>query len=227
MTALIVRPTLFAHVRATGLLGVAISQTEVDGINGVLDAWEQQGWPADIRHVANTLATAWHECRLNLSIRESGQGRGKQYGVPVNGIVYYGRGACQLTWAANYAKFSRLLNVDLVKNPDLALVPETSAAILIIGSRDGLFRSGKNLAKFFNDRVDDPVGARDIINGDIAKNGQIIAGYHRLFLSCLNASMAPLGSPIPVGKVDTKPLPPPAEPGLMARLWAKVSGKPV
>lgn len=189
MTAPIVRAIFFAHVRASGLCGPSLSQVEVDGLTGILDAWEWLGWPADLRHVAYTLATAWHECRLNLTLREDGLGRGHQYGVPINGRVYYGRGAGQLTWLDNYRTFGRLLGLDLVGNPDLALVPETSAAILIIGARDGLFRRGRTLARFFNPQTDDPVGARDIINGDVAKNGALIAGYHRIFLACLTAAL--------------------------------------
>ncbi|MET3409439.1 glycoside hydrolase family 19 protein [Methylobacterium sp. 1030] len=222
MTAPILRPVFFARVRASGLLGTSLSQTEVDGLGGILDAWEQQGWPADIRFVAYTMATAWHECRLDLGISEVGRGRGKAYGgAQPNGQTYYGRGASQLTWLANYQKFSRLLGVDLVKDPDLALVPTTSAAILIIGCRDGLFRAGRTLARYFNDRKDDPVGARDIVNGDTVKNGARIAAYHRVFLACLEAALLPAGSPVPVGPVTTTPLPPPAitaKPGFGARL---------
>jgi putative chitinase len=218
MTAPIVRPTFFAHVRATGLLGVAVSQTEVDGLSGILDAWERLGWPADLRHVAYTMATAWHECRLNLAIREAGRGRGRPYGVPVDGKVYYGRGACQLTWLDNYRKFGRLLDLDLVGDPDLALVPETSAAILVLGARDGLFRAGRTLARSFNERTDDPVGARDIVNGDVGRNGALIAGHHRVFLACLRAATPPIappsGSPnsvpIPVGGFGASPRRPPA-----------------
>lgn len=215
MAAPITRAIFYAHVRASGLLGPTLSDIEVAGLEGILDAWEQQGWPADLRHVAYTMATAWHECRLNLAIREVGRGAGKAYGVPVSttGQTYYGRGACQLTWLDNYKKFGRLLNIDLVGNPDLALVPETSAGILIIGSRDGLFRAGKTLAKFFNERTDDPKGARDIINGDVAKNGALIAGHHAVFLKALNAALLPAGSPVPVGQVEVRPLPPiPAAP---------------
>ncbi|AYO81573.1 glycoside hydrolase family 19 protein [Methylobacterium brachiatum] len=196
MTAPIVRAIFFAHVRASGLCGPSLSQVEVDGLTGILDAWERLGWPPDLRHVAYTLATAWHECRLNLALREDGHGRGHQYGVPINGRAYYGRGAGQLTWLDNYRTFGRLLGLDLVGNPDLALVPETSAAILIIGARDGLFRHGRTLARFFNAQTDDPVGARDIINGDMAKNGTLIAGYHRIFLACLTAAVSP-EAPVP------------------------------
>lgn len=149
-------------------------------LQGMLDAWEQRGWPSDLRHVASTMATAWHECRLNFAIREVGRGAGKAYGVPVSttGQINYSRGACQLTWLDNYKKFGRLLYIDLVGNPELALVLGTSAAILSIGSRVGLFRDGNTLAKFFNAHTDDLKGAREIFSGDIAKNGSLNAGHH-------------------------------------------------
>ncbi|MDE4909257.1 hypothetical protein PQI07_00895 [Methylobacterium sp. 092160098-2] len=190
MTAPLVRATFFARLRASGLLGATLAQTEVDGLTGLLDVWERQGWPGDLRHVAYTLATAWHECRLNLSIREDGLGRGHPYGVPVDGRVYYGRGASQLTWLDNYRRFGRRLGLDLVGDPDLALVPETSAAILIVGARDGLFRPGHALARYFDGGTDDPEGARAIVNGDGARNGARIAGHHAVFLACLRAACA-------------------------------------
>jgi putative chitinase len=189
MTAKLVRATLFAHLRAAGPCGPHLSPVEVDGLAALLDAWERLGWPADPRHVAYTLATAWHECRLDLSIREEGLGHGTAYGAPVNGRVYYGRGAAQLTWIDNYRTFGRLLGLDLVGNPDLALVPATSAAILVLGARDGLFRQGHALGRYFAAEIDDPVGARAIVNGDGARNGMRIAGYHRSFLTALQAAL--------------------------------------
>lgn len=200
------RARFFAAVRDSSVCGPTLSHVEVDGLTGILDAWEKHGPIADLRHVAYTMATAWHEARLDAGIREIGRGKGKAYGKPAGpyGEVYYGRGPCQLTWLANYETFGKLLGLDLVKNPDLALEPETGAAILIIGSRDGLFRVGKDkkrntLARFFSASVDDPVGARDIINGDVEKNGRMIAGYHNLFLKALKAAvvLAPVGNVCP------------------------------
>lgn len=195
MTSPLVRATFFARVRAAGPCGPHLSQTAVDGLTALLDAWARLGWPADPRHVAYTLATAWHECRLDLSIREEGLGRGHAYGVPVDGRVYYGRGASQLTWRDNYRTFGQRLGLDLVADPDLALVPATSAAILVLGARDGLFRPGHALARYFDARTDDPVGARAIINGDGAKTGPRIAGYHRAFLAALQAALPAEASP--------------------------------
>ncbi|MCJ2066721.1 hypothetical protein MKK63_29105 [Methylobacterium sp. J-088] len=196
MTAPLVRATFFAQIRAAGPCGPHLAQAEVDGLCALFDAWERLGWPADPRHLAYTLATAWHECRLDLSIREVGLGRGRAYGAPVDGRVYYGRGASQLTWLANYRTFGRLLGLDLVGDPDLALVPATSAAILVLGARDGLFRPGHTLARYFGEQTDDPVGARAIVNGDGAKNGARIAGYHRSFLAALEAAL-PAAAPSP------------------------------
>lgn len=42
---------------------------------------------------------------------------------------YYGRGDIQLTWESNYAKASPVVGMDLVKDPDLALEPDTAAII--------------------------------------------------------------------------------------------------
>lgn len=196
MTAPLVRATFFAHLRAAGPCGPRLAQVEVDGLSALLGAWERLGWPADLRHVAYTLATAWHECRLDLSIREEGLGRGHAYGVPANGRVYYGRGASQLTWLANYRTFGRLLGLDLVGDPDLALVPATSAAILVLGARDGLFRPGHALGRYFAAHTDDPVAARAIVNGDGATNGARVAGYHRSFLAALEAAR-PAAAPSP------------------------------
>lgn len=189
MTAPLVRATFFARLRTAGPCGPRLTQVEVDGLTALLDAWERLGWPSDLRPVAYTLATAWHECRLDLSIREVGLGRGHAYGVPVNGRIYYGRGAAQLTWIDNYRTFGRLLGLDLVGDPDLALVPATSATILVLGARDGLFRPGHALGRYFDAVTDDPVGARAIVNGDGAKNGLRIAGHHRSFLAALTPAL--------------------------------------
>ncbi|GJD34201.1 hypothetical protein [Methylobacterium aerolatum] len=225
MTATIVRATFFARMRASGLCGPTLSQTEVDGMTGLLDAWDRLGWPPDLRPIAYTLATAWHECRLDLTVRETGRGRGLPYGVPVNGQIYYGRGAAQLTWHDNYSRFGRLLNLDLVGHPDLALVPETSAAILVLGARDGLFRKGHSLARYFDATTDDPVGARAIINGDVTANGPRVAAHHRVFLAALRAASpaaaSPVAAPSPTSSVSS---PPPGRDGLLGRLLATLRG---
>ena len=110
--------------------------------------------------------------------------------VKENGMVYYGRGHVQLTWAKNYERMGKIVGEPLFDNPDLALKPEVSADILVEGmlrgrSSKGDF-TGKSLEDYFNDSTDDPVGARRIING--VDKAVLIAGYYKNFLDALEHS---------------------------------------
>jgi len=77
---------------------------------------------------------------------------------------YYGRGYVQITWRANYKKFSDLLGLDLVNEPDLALDPAVAIQVLIIGFRDGLFTT-KKIGDYINEHRTDFRNARRCING--------------------------------------------------------------
>lgn len=95
---------------------------------------------------------------------------------------YFGRGYVQLTWRENYKKMGDILGVDLVKNPEELLKPKISYEVAAIGMRQGLFRTRSNgspikLSDFITNTAADFVRARDIINGDVEKNGPIIAKY--------------------------------------------------
>ncbi|EPE95700.1 glycoside hydrolase family 19 protein [Rhizobium grahamii] len=81
-----------------------------------------------------------------------------------DGWRYRGRGYCQITGKNNYRRFSDLLGVDLVTNPDLACHDDIAAKIITIGMRDGLF-TGKKLHDYFTATSSDWVNARRIING--------------------------------------------------------------
>lgn len=94
-----------------------------------------------------------------------------------DGWRYRGRGYCQITGHDNYAKFARLLGIDLVGNPDLALRPDIAGKVIVVGMRDGLF-TGKALRDYFTGGSSDWVNARKIINGldraaDIARYGKL------------------------------------------------------
>jgi predicted chitinase len=43
---------------------------------------------------------------------------------------WYGRGYVQLTWKGNYADFGSFVDVDLLSDPDRAMVPNTAAKII-------------------------------------------------------------------------------------------------
>lgn len=48
---------------------------------------------------------------------------------PGDGPKYIGRGILQLTGRANYTEYAKKLKVDLVNNPDLAMLPEVSVMV--------------------------------------------------------------------------------------------------
>lgn len=86
---------------------------------------------------------------------------------------FYGRGYVQLTWKNNYRKYSNILGVDLVSNPDLALKHEIALFILVHGFKCGTF-TGKKITDYINKNSADFINARRCINGmdhaeDIAK----------------------------------------------------------
>lgn len=84
---------------------------------------------------------------------------------------YYGRAYSQITWRANYLKFSQILTdrfachyINLSKNPDLALDETFATVILVYGMKHGTF-TGKRLDQYFTDTKSDFLNARRIING--------------------------------------------------------------
>lgn len=187
------RNKFYSEIRLS-LFNGRLSQSQIDGINFKLDAFDRI---ADIRWRAYMLATSYHETAMTMQpIEEYGKGKGKPYGkklkhnrqpYSVPDQIYYGRGDVQLTWYENYELMGKLLNIPLLEQPELALSPEISARIMIEGMTKG--RSirgdftGVSLEDYFNANRDDPVGARRIING-LDKASQI-AKYHDKFLTAI------------------------------------------
>jgi predicted chitinase len=77
---------------------------------------------------------------------------------------YYGRGYVQLTWKRNYELYGKLLGVDLVRKPDLALDPQSALFVLVHGFRTGSF-TGRKLSDYVNVQATDFRNARRCING--------------------------------------------------------------
>lgn len=72
----------------------------------------------------------------------------------------------------------KLLHIDLLNNPDLALKDDIAAQIMVKGMTKGIF-TGVNLDRYFYAERTDWVNARKIINGlDMAEK---IAGYAKIF----------------------------------------------
>lgn len=182
----------FRGVRAvTGPL----AEDQVATINGLLS--KASHW--SIAWLAYGLATAWHEARMR-PIEEIGKGRGRRYGVAgarsdgkpgpnYGGQVPYGRGLVQLTWADNYEKADRELDLKgtLLANFGLALDPNVAAAILVRGMEEGWF-TAKKLADYLPAALGNEaqfVQARRIING--TDRAQLITSYARKFQDALVA----------------------------------------
>lgn len=180
------REIYFDRVRKD-LFGGALTQQQVDGQTVILAVWEYGTSFTDIRWLAYMLATTFHETAYRMwPITEYGS---KSYLEGKSYWPYIGRGYVQLTWDYNYEKASKELGlIDdryLIDFPDLALDSLIAARVLFKGMDQGWF-TGKKLSGYFNETKNDPVNARQIINGN--DDDDLIAGYHEDFLGALKAA---------------------------------------
>jgi hypothetical protein len=190
MVVMIDREAFFGSIRGS-LFSGNLTQRQVDGLNFLLDVWERHFRDNDIRWLAYSLATAFHETAATMEpIEEYGEGSGKDYGEPAGdyGQCYFGRGFVQLTWLANYQKGEQILadkygiECPMHRYPGRMLEHEPAALILFDGSIDGWF-TGVKLGDYFNDAKDDAYNARRVING--TDKADLIAGYHEKFMAAL------------------------------------------
>lgn len=184
----------FSSIRSS-LFG-KLSQKQVDGLNYILDSCEK-ACVKDMRWVAYMLATAYHETGYTMQpIEEYGKGKGRDYGKKLKmsrkpytkpDKIYYGRGYVQITWYENYETMGKLLKIDLLNKPELALDPEIAAKIMIEGMTKGISGfgdfTGKKLEDYFNDNITDWINARRIING--TDKAVQIANYAKKFYEAL------------------------------------------
>lgn len=215
------RSKFYAALRRldSGVFGTSLSQRQVDGVNGILAAFEEVG---DGRRatLAHALGTAYHETGARMvPVREGfaatdagarqavnalARRRGPNSAVakyalpkPPYGHVYYGRGHVQLTWIDNYHGSSADAGVDLVQNPDAMLDPVISARVLIKGLMDGRW-NGQRKGIGHYEMLDgipgltraEAAAARRTVNG--TDKADLIAGYTMAF----DAALAEAGMPI-------------------------------
>ncbi|MBP1884716.1 glycoside hydrolase family 19 protein [Sinorhizobium mexicanum] len=180
----------FFFNQARPMFGGRLTQGQVDGMSAILDEWELRLPDGDPRWLAYMLATTFHETARQMTpvkeaywLSEAWRRRNLRY------YPYYGRGYVQLTWRDNYRRAGGHVGDNLADNPDLALRPDYAAAIMFVGMGEGWFRGDSggrhSLARYFRHNVNDPVGARAIINGHEPGIAEAIARYHARFLGAL------------------------------------------
>ena len=206
------RKIFFDAVRGSLFHG-AMTQRQVDGMNAILSAWEENPRSSNLRWLAYPLATTAHETGFAMwPIEEYGRGEGMSYGKqdPETGQTYYGRGFVQLTWRENYARADKELGYGTTEtdwdslewNAGNALKLDIAAEVMFQGMDEGWFRGDEygrqNLERYFNEDTDDSYKAREIINGDKSKVpswsngvsiGNLIKQYHVAFLAALEAAL--------------------------------------
>jgi len=176
------RETFFAKLRVA--LFDKFTQLQVDSINAIIDQIETQN-VTDKRQQAYIFATAYHEAynwRTKERIVPITEAGSQIYLMLKPYYPYIGRGFVQLTWDYNYKKYSKIMGIDFMANPELLLEIKNSAFILVHGMVNGVF-TGKKLSDYIGDKCNF-VGARRIING--TDKASLIASHANAFLTALS-----------------------------------------
>lgn len=180
----------FAEVRKS-LFNGRLTQSQVAGTEAKIKAFIEAGFP--LSWAAYALATSYHEtAKKMVPVREGLNASDAWRKKNLRYYPWYGRGDVQLTWEENYKRADRELNLGgkLVNNLDLALDPEISAKIMVLGMKEGWF-SGDSQGRHTLDRhlkkEEETVGrftnARRIIN--LMDKAMLIATYAMKFQEAL------------------------------------------
>ena len=135
---------------------------------GTIDAikWECQAQKIGLKtQIAYVLATTeWETAQTFKPVREAFWHDEDWRRNHFRYFPYYGRGYVQLTWKSNYAKYSNILGIDLVNNPDLAMTPNIALFVIVHGFKIGTF-TGRKITDYINESKTDFINARRCING--------------------------------------------------------------
>ena len=184
------RDAFFDRVRADPF-GGNLTQSQVDGMNYLLDVWEEhfaEQNPTDgTQWLAYCLATAFHETAADdgadRGIRE-GRRRllrrslpGPMASATTGAATSSSPGTKTTSRASRSSATNTRIECPMVRYPHRMLEHEPAALILYDGSIDGWF-TGVGLPQYFNAAkgIEDPYNARRVING--TDKADLIAGYY-------------------------------------------------
>lgn len=219
------------------LFGGSLSQSQVDGMENLLNVWEKYFRDGPLNELAYDLATAWWETGQTMQpITERGPKSyfnkyepntriGQVLGntQPGDGYRYRGEGHVQNTGRRNASVATKRINqlfglgIDLVKNPSMRGDPFISAISLFLGNREGWWTT-KDIDDYIDDKdeSDDEdlrefMNARKIVNGTDKAEKIGRAALH--FEIALKTAGYKPGAPVspPVTPVPT-PRPDPRQP---------------
>lgn len=189
------RKHFYDTIKSNGLFS-SLNQTQVDGIEAMLNEWDKRGL-TDLRWLAYIFATTYHETGKTMQpIEEIGRGKNRKYGKKVKYTgesyitpdkLYYGRGHTQNTWYEMYDTLTKQATKDgkhwnFLEQPELLLQMEPSIWATFHCMVKGVY-TGKSLKSYFNETTEDWINARRIING--TDKADLIAGYGKLFFEGL------------------------------------------
>jgi hypothetical protein len=216
--------------------GGKLLQSQKDGIDEILEAYNQWG-DGNVQRCAVVLATArWETAHTMQPVKETTNARDKTppsdatvikrlnaawkagklkwVKTPYWNAGWFGRGFVQLTHEANYKGPARTavlqqFNVDIHKDRDAVMRPDIAAFILVRGMLEGWF-TGKKLAEYVDDLDEDD--AADLIEYLVSR--KVVNGKDRakeiadLALTFENALRVHNGRvPVPATPIPEEPLP--------------------
>jgi len=156
--------TLQARLDAIDESQVHDFSTKAGTITAIKSQCIGQGIGLDTQ-IAYVLATVeWETAKTFKPVREAFWQTEQWRKKNLKYYTFYGRGFVQLTWRYNYERYSGILNVDLIKNPDLALEENIALFVLVHGFTTGAF-TGRKISDYINTQQTDFIKARRCING--------------------------------------------------------------
>lgn len=138
-------------------------EPQTDIVKDICEECDRQGLPLTTQKAYVLATVEWETGGTFKPVREAPSKSEEWRRRNLRYWPYYGRGYIQLTWKANYEKYGKILGLDLVNDPDLALDPKVALFILIHVFKNGTL-TGRRLEEFVNPDKTDFVNARRVIN---------------------------------------------------------------